>query len=107
MEKVLGILLEVIFMAAHLVLQLYLWIIVAAVIISWVNADPYNAIVRFIRNLTEPVFAPFRRWLMKLSYKTGLDFSPFVVMLVIIFIDRIIMRIFMPMALKLEGEVIP
>ncbi len=100
--KIIGIFLEVILEAVHLLLVLYTWLLVAAVIISWVNADPYNSIVRFIRNVTEPLLAPIRRRLLKLSYKTGLDFSPMVAMIIIIFIDRVIMRVFMPIVLRLE-----
>ena len=100
--KILGILLEVVLEAIHLILVLYVWLLVAAVIISWVNADPYNTIVRFIRNVTEPILAPIRRWLIKLAYKTGIDFSPLVAMLIVIFIDRLIMRIFMPIVLRME-----
>ena len=44
-------------------LTLYMWIIVARALISWVNPDPYNPIVMFLYRATEPVMAPIRRWL--------------------------------------------
>ena len=65
-----------------MVLTLYQWIIVARAVLSWVNPDPYNPIVRFIHNITEPVLAPVRRKLPT-SYG-GIDFSPIIVFFAII-----------------------
>jgi YggT family protein len=59
------------------VLLLYQFIIVARAVLSWVNPDPYNPIVRFIHNITEPVLAPIRR---RLPTSLGpIDFSPIIV----------------------------
>jgi len=68
------------------VLSLYFWIILAAVVLSWVNPDPYNPIVRGIRSLTEPVFYRVRKW-MPFIFMSGIDFSPVVVMLAIKFVQ--------------------
>ncbi|HCF05896.1 MAG: hypothetical protein JG774_906 [Desulfomicrobiaceae bacterium] len=68
------------------VLSLYFWIILAAVVLSWVNPDPYNPIVRGIRSLTEPVFYRVRKW-MPFTFMSGIDFSPVVVMLAIKFVQ--------------------
>lgn len=68
------------------VLSLYFWIVLAAVVLSWVNPDPYNAIVRGIRALTEPVFYRIRKW-MPFTYISGIDFSPVIVMLAIKFVQ--------------------
>jgi YggT family protein len=60
-----------------MVLTLYQWIIVARAVLSWVNPDPYNPIVRFIHNITEPVLAPIRR---RLPTSLGpIDVSPIIV----------------------------
>lgn len=67
-----------------MVLSLYQWIIIARAVLSWVNPDPYNPIVRFIHNITEPVLAPVRRKLPT-SYG-GIDFSPIIVFFAIYFI---------------------
>ena len=48
-------------MVLDMVLTLYMWLIIGRVIISWVNADPYNPIVRFLYNATEPVLYRVRR----------------------------------------------
>ena len=68
-----------------MVLTLYLWIIVARAVLSWVNPDPYNPIVRFIHNVTEPVLYPIRNKL-PVSYG-GIDFSPIIVFLAIMFLN--------------------
>ena len=67
-----------------IVLLSYMIIIIARAIISWVNPDPYNQIVIFLYRATEPVLRPIRR-ILPLS-NMGIDFSLFIVMLVIIFL---------------------
>lgn len=67
------------------VLTLYFWIVIISAVISWVNPDPYNPIVRILRNLTEPVFARIRRWIPFVVIG-GIDLSPIVVLLAIQFI---------------------
>ena len=69
-----------------MVLTFYQWVIVARAVLSWVNPDPYNPIVRFIHNITEPVLYPIRRRL-PLSYG-GIDFSPIIVFIVIILLNQ-------------------
>ena len=64
-------------------LQLYMWVLIAGAVLSWVSPDPYNPIVRFINSVTEPVLYRVRR-LLPVSFG-GLDFSPIVVILAIIF----------------------
>jgi len=74
------------------VLSLYFWIVMAAVVLSWVNPDPYNPIVRGIRSLTEPVFYRIRKWL-PFTYISRIDFSPFLVVLGIKFIQVFLARL--------------
>lgn len=66
-------------------LSLYMWVVIIAALISWVNPDPYNPIVRFLYKATDPVFRPIRRTIGTLG---GIDISPLIVILVIIFIKR-------------------
>ncbi len=66
------------------VLVIYMWLIIARAILSWVNPDPYNPIVRFLYNVTEPVLSYLRRRL-PLVYG-GLDLSPLLVLGAIIFL---------------------
>ena len=70
-------------------LDIYMWIIIVAALISWVNPNPYNPIVQFLRRITEPLLRPVRRLLAR--YQTGMDFSPVVVILIILFVQRVIL----------------
>jgi YggT family protein len=67
------------------ILQAYWWILLGRVLISWVNADPYNPIVRFLYVTTEPVLARVRRVLP--VYAGGFDLSPIVVWIVLLFLQ--------------------
>lgn len=69
----------------------FLWIIILArAILSWVNPDPYNPIVRFIYNVTEPILYQVRK---RLPFQFGgMDFSPLIVFLAIILIQEIIVH---------------
>ncbi|CAB1079361.1 hypothetical protein JY97_17225 [Alkalispirochaeta odontotermitis] len=71
-------------------LTIFMWIIIARAILSWVSPDPYNPIVRFIHNVTEPVLYQIRRRI-PLSFG-GIDFSPIVVLLAIIFLQQFVVR---------------
>ncbi len=68
------------------VLSLYFWIVIISALLSWVNPDPYNPIVRILRNLTEPVFYRIRRWI-PFVFIGGIDLSPIVVLLAIQFLQ--------------------
>jgi YggT family protein len=73
-------------------LDLYSYVVIAAALISWVSPDPYNPIVRFLRQVTEPVLAPVRRLLP--PWKTGgLDFSPVIVLIAIQLVERVILPV--------------
>jgi YggT family protein len=58
------------------------WLIIIAVLISWVSPDPRNPIVRFLWGITEPLFRPFRR-LVPPSRTGGIDISPLFVLAII------------------------
>lgn len=77
---------------ARLVLELlsiYKYILLGSVIISWVNADPYNPIVRFIRSITDPLLDKIRQFMPD----TGmLDLSPLVAFFIIHLIQSAIIR---------------
>jgi YggT family protein len=75
---VLGQITETIAWMLNSLLWMYWWIVLGSVIVSWVNADPYNPIVRFLRTVTEPVFYRIRRALPFIVFQ-GFDLSPIVV----------------------------
>jgi YggT family protein len=71
------------------VLWLYMWVIIARALISWVNPDPWNPIVQFLERATEPVLSPIRR---RLGWRLGVDVSPIIAILVIIFLQVAVVR---------------
>lgn len=69
---------------------LYSMVILARVLMSWINIDPYSPVARAIYNMTEPVLAPVRNLLPQAG---GFDFSPIIVLFGIQFLGEIIVRI--------------
>ncbi len=74
----------------QLILTLYMWIIIARALISWVNPDPYNPIVRFLYNATEPLLYRVRRALP--VFAGGLDLSPLIVLVAIYFLQMFLVQ---------------
>lgn len=70
-----------------LILSIYIWLIIARTIISWVNPSPYHPVVRFLYKTTEPVLGPVRKLIPPL---TGLDLSPVVVIFLIYLFKNLI-----------------
>ncbi len=68
-----------------MLLTLYMWIVIARAVVSWVNPDPYNFIVRFLTMATDPLLYQVRRRL-PVSFG-GLDLSPIVVIAAIYFMQ--------------------
>ncbi|HEB75644.1 MAG TPA: YggT family protein [Nitrospirae bacterium] len=83
-----------------ILLSLYMWVIIVAALISWVNPDPYNPIVRFLHRVTEPVLSPIRR---RLGVYGGIDFSPLIVILGIVFARYFIVRSLIEIGYRLKG----
>lgn len=77
-------------------LTIYMWIIIFRALISWVNPDPYNQIVIFLHRFTEPVLRPIRRILPMRN--VGIDFSPVIVILVIIFLKYFLVETMIQLA---------
>lgn len=72
------------------VLVVFMWIVIARAILSWVSPDPYNPIVRFIHNITEPVLSQIRKRL-PVNFG-GIDFSPILVLLAVIFLQQFVVQ---------------
>ncbi len=73
-----------------IILELYMWVLIIRALISWVNPDPYNPIVQFLVRVTEPVLAPIRKLVP--PYKVGIDFSPMIAILIIIFLQYAVIK---------------
>lgn len=84
---------------ADILLTIYLYILIARAIISWVNPDPYNPIVNFLYRSTEPVLSRVRRVLPDTG---GLDLSPIVVLVAIYFLQSFLVRSIYDMAYKMK-----
>jgi len=81
---IIGYLLMAIAKVLDVVLLLFMWIVIARAVLSWVNPDPFNPIVRFIHNVTEPALYRVRAFI-PVSFG-GIDFSPIIVLLGVIFL---------------------
>ena len=82
-----------------IVLSLYMWIIIGRAVISWVNPDPYNPIVRFLNSVTEPILYPIRRKIP--IHFGGIDFSPILVIIAIVFLQTFLVQSLIQLATRL------
>ena len=80
-------------------LQLYMWVVIARALVSWVNPDPWNPIVQFLERATEPVLAPVRR---RMGWQMGIDLSPLIVILIIYFLQYAVVQSLYEMAAQLH-----
>jgi Predicted integral membrane protein len=80
-------------------LSVYMWVVIVSALISWVNPDPYNPIVRFLRNATEPVYYRIRRWL-PFVVVGGFDLSPILLIVAIQIVQRLLGQLAFDMALN-------
>lgn len=80
-------------------LSAYMWILIVRAVLSWVNPDPYNPIVRALYSITEPVLSYLRRRLPLMA--GSIDFSPLVAILIILFLQYFVVRTLFDLALRL------
>ncbi len=99
---ILGNFLMAVAMILNTVLNLYWWVVVASAVLSWVNPDPYNTIVRFLRGATEPVYYRLRRVLP--INMGGIDFTPLIVLLAITFLQIFLVNTLMQVAAGMGGQ---
>lgn len=83
--------LEAVIYVVDTLLSVYSWVVIAVCLISFVNPDPYNPIVRILRNLTEPLLWRIRKWL-PFVYVGGLDLSPIVLLIGIQLVKMVIIK---------------
>ncbi len=97
---VLSYLVEAIAQTVDVILNLYMWMVIAAALISWVSPDPYNPIVRFLYSVTEPVLYRVRRYVP--AVVSGIDFSPLILIVVIMFARSFVVRSLLHLAYVLR-----
>ena len=93
---VIGHLIKAIAVVLDIIIYGFMWIVIARAILSWVSPDPYNPIVRFIHNVTEPILYPIRRRIP--LYAGGIDFSPIIVILVAYFLQIFVVNSLMDLS---------
>lgn len=82
------------------ILTVLYWLILIRAVISWVNPDPFNPIVQFLYKSTEPILEPIRRIMP--FWKMGIDISPIIAFLIIIFAKSFIVRSLLELAIRLR-----
>jgi YggT family protein len=73
-----------------IILEVYMWVIIIRALISWVSPDPYNPIVQLLSRLTEPMLRPIRKLVP--PHKVGIDLSPLIAVLFIIFLQYAVIK---------------
>jgi len=81
------------------VLSAYIWVVIGRAVISWVNADPYNPVVRFLVQVTDPILSRIRRVIPAMG---GIDLSPMVLILAIIFLQSFLVPTLKQIAMTLH-----
>jgi len=74
------------------IINIYIWVVIIAALITWVNPDPSNPIVQILRRLTEPVYRKMRKF-FPTSFN-GIDFAPIILILALQFLSQILIRLF-------------
>jgi YggT family protein len=95
MQILLSTLAEVI----NLVFQIYIFIVIARALVSWVSPDPYNPIVRFLYQATDPALVRIRRLLP--ATLGGIDFSPIILLIGLTLVRRLLLELLQQLAYRL------
>ena len=72
--------------------EVYSWLILARVLLSWFPVNPYNPIMKFIYETTEPFMAPMRK-ILPPSPALPIDFSPVLAIFVLVFLERVVLML--------------
>jgi len=84
----------------HFILTIYMWLIIIRAVISWVNPDPYNPIVNFLYQVTEPVLYRIRRYLPFRGM--AIDISPLIAFIIIFFLDQFLVVTIRDIVIRLK-----
>lgn len=96
---IIGNLLQAVAFILDTALTIYMWIIIASAVITWVSPDPYNPIVRFLYSVTDPVLRPIRR---RIGITMGIDISPLLVLFAIMFARSFIVKSLFDLASRMH-----
>ena len=84
-----------------ILLTILYWLILIRALVSWVNTDPYNPIVQFLNAVTEPILSPIIR-MIPFNFKIGIDISPIVAFLLIIFAKTFLVKTLLEMSSRIR-----
>ena len=93
---VLATLIEAFATILHTLINIYIWVIIIAALITFVRPDPYNPIVQILFRLTNPVYAFIRKMVPTLI--GGIDLAPLIVILTLQFIDLFAVKLLFALA---------
>lgn len=85
----------------NVIFTVFYWLILIRALISWVNPDPYNPIVQFLYKTTEPILYPIRR-MLPFQFNVGIDISPIIAFLLLIFLKSFLVRTLIDISLRLR-----
>ena len=75
-----------------LLVELYVYVLIARALISWVNPDPYNPIVKFLHSVTDPLLSRVRRFAPFL-YINGIDLTPIALLVALQFAKQVVVNL--------------
>jgi YggT family protein len=83
-----------------ILLEVYMWVVIVRAILSWINPNPYNPLVRIIYGLVDPVTYSISRFF---PTRIGMiDIAPFMLLLIIIFLQKFIVRTLFDLAIRIR-----
>ena len=88
---ILSTLIQALAQILHMIINIYIWVVIIAALITWVRPDPFNPIVQTLYRLTEPVYAWIRRYIPTVI--GGIDLAPLIVIFALQFIDLFFVKL--------------
>ena len=98
---VLATFLEAIAQILHMIINIYIWVVIIAALITWVRPDPFNPIVQTLFRLTEPAYALIRRYIPTIF--GGIDLAPLILIVALQFIDMFLVKLLLQLAYRMAG----
>jgi YggT family protein len=84
-----------------ILLAILYWLILIRALISWVSPDPFNPLVQFLEKTTEPILYPIRK-ILPFSFRFGIDLSPIIAFLIIMFLKSFLVSTLLDLAIRLR-----
>lgn len=84
------------------VLYFFQMMVIVSAVLSWVSADPYNPLVRFINSSVDPLLRPIRRYIP--STFGRVDFSPLILLLVLLFLQGFLVQSILDVGMQLRMQ---